>query len=101
MADKACFFCGQRQELRHHLVEQGDGRLYCKTCMEDVKAGRPVGSTAARRSFAVSSLACPHCGAAKGVLCAGPGVVRHIHARRRDAATELARSLREDIAHGN
>lgn len=101
MSAKECFFCRRVQALRHHLVEQGDGRLYCKTCMEDVKAGRPVGSTAALRSFAVTALACPHCGAARGVLCRGPGVVRHLHARRRDAAAELQRSLREDIAHGN
>jgi hypothetical protein len=91
---KECFFCRRPQALRNLLVKQGDGRFYCKTCMEDVKAARPVGSTAARRSFAVTTLACPHCGAARGVLCTGPGVVRFLHARRRDAAVELLRDSR-------
>ncbi len=101
---RSCHYCHRPEGLRLKLAGQGangTGTAYCKACTDDLLGGRPPGSTVARRSWAVKTLPCPHCHAKRGELCHGPGVVRFVHSRRRDAAEELRRDLAEDAAYGN
>ena len=85
MTEKICHHCRRPWALRRPLSEHGPGQLICRACVQDIINGKPEGYTAAKR----------------GELCHGPGVVRLVHARRRDAAAEVQRRLREDLAHGN
>lgn len=82
MADATCRYCRKPLKL--------PGEDACRGCIDDIIDGHPPGSRAAKRS-AAARFACPHCLAKPGELCTGPGVVRFIHARRRDLAKGTGR----------
>jgi hypothetical protein len=87
---RICRYCRRPESKRLRL--SGDEQYpSCRGCIEDIIAGHPPGSTAAKRS-AAAKLTCPHCGAHPGHLCTGPGIVRFVHAQRRRAAEGARRA---------